>query len=80
MFYFEACLQVTFSVFQGEVGPPGKPGFEGGLGPLGSIGPRGMTMQGKVVGNLLSFKYIPVCSGSNHGTYLAKLFSKDLQV
>lgn len=42
-----------FSVFQGEVGPPGKPGFEGGLGPLGSTGPRGMTMQGKVVGNLL---------------------------
>lgn len=53
------------------MGPPGKPGFEGGLGPLGSTGPRGMTVQGKVVGNLLSFKYKPVYSGSNHDTYPA---------
>ena len=32
------------------MGPPGKSGQEGGLGPLGSAGPRGMTMQGKMVG------------------------------
>lgn len=58
------------------MGPPGKPGFEGGLGPLGSTGPRGMTVQGKAVGNLLSLKFIPVYNISNHGIYLAKLFTK----
>uniref|UniRef100_A0A3B3BZQ4 VWFA domain-containing protein n=1 Tax=Oryzias melastigma TaxID=30732 RepID=A0A3B3BZQ4_ORYME len=36
---------------QGEVGPPGKSGSEGGLGPVGSVGPRGITVQGKMVGD-----------------------------
>lgn len=69
MFYLQACLAALHSVslFQGEVGPPGKAGFEGGLGPLGSIGPRGMSVQGKVVGNILSFEYVHVYSVINHG-------------
>lgn len=50
-------LSCCFSVFQGEVGPPGKAGHEGGLGPLGSTGPRGMTVQGKMVGNSPSFMH-----------------------
>lgn len=45
-------LVLIFSVFQGEVGPPGKSGFEGGLGPVGNTGPRGMAVQGKVVSSL----------------------------
>uniref|UniRef100_A0A3B5B911 Uncharacterized protein n=1 Tax=Stegastes partitus TaxID=144197 RepID=A0A3B5B911_9TELE len=44
---------------KGEVGPPGKAGFEGGLGLVGSAGPRGITVQGKVVGDSLSLKYTP---------------------
>ena len=57
-------MHVVVSVFQGEVGPPGKPGFEGGLGALGSTGPRGMAVQGKAVGDVL--------------TYPDKLFYNDL--
>lgn len=52
------------------MGPPGKPGFEGGLGPLGNTGPRGMAVQGKMVGNILSFKFLLVYNCCNHGTYL----------
>lgn len=34
------------------MGPPGKSGSEGGLGPVGSVGPRGITVQGKMVGDV----------------------------
>lgn len=46
------------------MGPPGKPGNEGGLGPVGSAGPRGMLVQGKVVGNLHSL--VSLYDGSNY--------------
>lgn len=64
--------KLIFSVFQGEVGPPGKSGQEGGLGPLGSAGPRGIAVSGKMVGNLLSFKNVQVDASS--GSYFSDVF------
>uniref|UniRef100_A0A3P8XYZ6 Collagen alpha-1(XX) chain n=1 Tax=Esox lucius TaxID=8010 RepID=A0A3P8XYZ6_ESOLU len=46
----------------GEMGPSGKIGSEGVLGPLGSRGPRGLTVQGKAVGQTLDISRVCIFS------------------